>query len=263
MKTFEGDLLKFVSLVENDENFAYSRYSDGELFILQNQKLVLAENHSFFKGQVHAGRYPKEEQKEFLPEEHSFYRQKLIESFQFKKENYFKGITCSCCGGDEAVRFMIDMHGGDDGSLTWANIFCNSNYKLFVEKMIPALSKKKIVLVCNEIADISDTPFNVVKDFRIGSNCLINDYSLVEKVRQWIEDNQIKNHVFLFSASTLSNYLAHQLYDFEDQNTYLDIGSTISPFLKMEGWKYSRDYLIQYWMNTQTSFGQMTCAWYK
>ncbi len=41
MKTFEGDLLKFVSLVENGENFAYSRYSDGELFILQNQKLEL------------------------------------------------------------------------------------------------------------------------------------------------------------------------------------------------------------------------------
>ena len=94
MKTFEGDLLKFVSLVENGENFAYSRYSDGELFILQNQKLVLAENHCFFKGQKHGGRYPREEQKEFLPEEHSFYRQKLVESFQFKKENYFKGANC-------------------------------------------------------------------------------------------------------------------------------------------------------------------------
>jgi hypothetical protein len=28
MKTFEGDLLKFISLVENNENFAYSRFSD-------------------------------------------------------------------------------------------------------------------------------------------------------------------------------------------------------------------------------------------
>jgi hypothetical protein len=247
--------------LKNGENFAFSRFSDGELFILENQKLVLAENHSFFKGQRHFGRYPKEEQKEFLPEEHSFYRQKLLESLQFKKNNYFKGITCPCCGGDQAVQYMKDLHGGEDDSLTWANIFCNSNYKLFVEKMMPALSKKKIVLVCNEIADISGLPLEVVKDFRVGSNCLINDYGLVEEVRQWIEDNKIKNHVFLFSASTLSNYLAHQLYEFEDENTYLDIGSTISPYLKMEGWKHSRDYLVRYWMNTPTQFGDRVCAW--
>ena len=39
----------------------------------------------------------EEEQKQFLPEKHQFYRQKLIECFKYKQHNYFKGI---CTGTD-------------------------------------------------------------------------------------------------------------------------------------------------------------------
>ena len=47
----------------------------------------------------------------------------------------------------------------------------------------------------------------VNKKFDIGKNCFINDYYLVNKVKNYINKNKIKNYVFLFSASSLSNVL--------------------------------------------------------
>ena len=37
-----------------------------------------------------------------------------------------------------------------------------------------------------------------------------------------INDNDIKDHVFLISAASLSNLIVHQLYEMNDQNTYID-----------------------------------------
>ena len=89
--------------------------------------------------------------------------------------------------------------------------------------------------VVNENAKIEGLPFNVIKDFRIGDNCIINDYHLVEDVKKWIDENSITNYVFLFSASSLSNFMVHQLFDHNDTNTYIDIGTTLNPYMGMQG----------------------------
>ena len=44
MKNFREDFLKLKTKLENKENFAFSRYSDGEMYILQNKELVLDNN---------------------------------------------------------------------------------------------------------------------------------------------------------------------------------------------------------------------------
>ena len=265
MKTFSEDFNKFVNLVDSGENFSFARFSDGEVFVMQNKTLVLAENHFNLDGRIVGGRYIAEEQKEFVPEKHSFYRDKLIEAFQFKKKNYFKGVSCRCCIGEADFKYQLDLHGGDDDSLTWSNLFINANYPSFVKKMLPSLKGKKIVLVCNKIADLeilkTDLELNIVKDFRVGSNCMVNDYGLIEEMKEWISKNDIEDHVFLFSAASLSNYLSHQLFEFNDKNTYMDIGSTLNPVMKMEGWKASRDYLISFWMGRPTTYGNQVCIW--
>jgi hypothetical protein len=40
-KAFDTLMLK----ISNKENFAFTRFSDGELFILQNKTVILAEDH--------------------------------------------------------------------------------------------------------------------------------------------------------------------------------------------------------------------------
>ena len=115
--------------------------------------------------------------------------------------------------------------------------------------MIPLFINKKIVLISNEKSDLSKLPFSVIKHFKIGNNCMVNSYYLIDEIKQWIEDNNITDTLFLFSASSLSNLLGYELYKKYDNNQYLDIGSSLGPLLGLEGWKTTRTYLNVYWSN--------------
>ena len=77
MKDFKFAFDKLVKKISNKDNFAFTRFSDGELFILQNKTVVLADNHYITGDVTGPNRYTKEEHKEFYPEQHQIYQQKL------------------------------------------------------------------------------------------------------------------------------------------------------------------------------------------
>ena len=236
MKTFKSHFNIFLEKIKKGENFAYSRFSDGELRIMQNIELQLDDNHFKLGNSKQSVKYHPEDHKHFIPSEHQFFRDKLMGSYRFKKENYYVGLSCRCCVGENDFKQMCDWYGGDINSdnLTWSNLFMNSNYPRFINEFVPILSDKKVVYILNENAKIDELPFEVVKDFRVGPNCIINDYNLIEEVKKWINENDIKDHVFLFSASSLSNFMIHQLFDFNEKNTYIDVGTTLNPYLGMK-----------------------------
>ena len=66
MKDFYAEFTKFLNKLKKNENFAFARFSDGELFIMQNKTVILAEDH-YVTGEIKGPNiYTKEEQKEFL-----------------------------------------------------------------------------------------------------------------------------------------------------------------------------------------------------
>ena len=133
-------------------------------------------------------------------------------------------------------------------------IYFAKNEKILNEKInnlesYIIITKKKITGYNNQFL-IEKLPFKVVKDFRIGSNCFIDNYDIIEEIKEYINVNNITDHVFLFSAASLSNLLAHQLYEMNNKNTYIDVGSTLNPIMDMTGWTGTRTYLNQYWNST-------------
>lgn len=236
MKTFSGHFDMILDKLKSGEHFGYCRFSDGELRIMQNLELKLAADHFQIGDKKSGGHYAAEDHKHFDPKEHEFYHEKLMESYRFKKDNYFVGLSCRCCVGNGDFNQMLEMYDGDTESdnLTWANLFLNGNYPRFVNEFLPEFKNKKIVYIVNENADLSGLPFEVVKDFRVGKNCIINDYGLIEDIKKWIDENGIEDHVFLFSASSLSNFMVHQLFDHNDKNTYIDVGTTLNPYIGMK-----------------------------
>jgi len=124
--------------------------------------------------------------------------------------------------------------------------------------MLPEFSNHKMIFVCNEKANFNKLPFKLVKDFRVGYNAIINDYKLVEEMKDWIKEKGIENHVFIFSASSVSNYLAHQLFEFNDKNTYIDIGTTLNSYIGMD---INRGYLTGYWGKRKRSTLNKSCVW--
>ena len=263
MKYFKSAFDVLLTKLRNKENFAFSRFSDGELFIMQNKKVVLAKDH-YITGDIKGPNiYTAEEQKEFIPERDQLYREKLIESYKHTQDNYFKGI---CTGtdphvGDENFAYMIDLHGGDHEALTFSNLLINDNYSRFIEEMVPVLAQRDILYVVNSAAAVSRLPFDVKKTFEIGSNCMINNYETTQEVMSYIDSNQIKNHVVLCSAASLSNYIIYENFKTNPDNTFLDIGSCLNPLLELEGWKYTRGYLTHYWLNSNSPFGTQVDVW--
>lgn len=262
MKTFDGHIKDFYTKIKNGENFAFSRYSDGELFILQNKELVLGQdvvkvgNKNIKRGSS----FKPQDFKHFDPNKHSYYREVLIESLKHNQKNYFKGISCSCCVGKEDFNWQLELAGGDNDYITWANLFVNGNYPFFIQKITPLLYSKKIVFIGHHDAKLEKlkTKMDIVKDFRVGYNAMINDYNKIEEMSNWIESNNISDHVFIFSASTFTNLAIFELYKKFDNNTYLDTGTCFAPFIEMPT---DRGYLESYWSGRMDGNIKKICVW--
>jgi len=272
-KNFREDLNKFTEKLRVGEHFSFSRFSDGEARVLQDKKLVLTEDKITIGSHQNdrADKLSINEQKEYDPDKHQWVREKLLESLQFKKDGYYKGLSCKCCLSGahgmtptEEVEWFIELSGLDahDEHLTWSNLWLNGNYGHFLEHMLPYFFNYDIVMVVNEKAVIEKLPFkrNIIKDFRVGYNCMVNDYDLVDKIKVWIDKTKTEDTLFLFSAGSLSNFLAHQLYEFNDKNTYIDIGSSLNPFMQFP---LDRRYLRQFWAGSREPIMdiQKICEW--
>ena len=212
-KDFREDLRSIVELLKSKKNFAFSKYADGELHILANKPI---NNGEFW----------------FIPSEHASNRQEMVDSFKFKHKLYFVGVSCPCCiGGDTVHDWMKNQSGQELNHLTWANIFVNANYKYYLNNMVPEYSSREVILISNSDSNLENLPFEIKKHFVIGKNAWVDNHQLIDEVKQYITDNNLKNNLFLFCAGPFGNILTHQLFEHNQDNTYIDIGSTLNPLL--------------------------------
>jgi hypothetical protein len=266
MKDFTQELDKFVKLLKDKTNFAFTRFSDGELHMLQGKPFFIKNNLTLSNGNLCSGYWGDEELKTFDPIQDKKCQDKLIEAFKHRQYNYYKGICCKCCVGEKDWKWQFDTlleENLNDEFLTWSNLCINSNYKKYMQDIVPHFSNSPIVIVCNEKSDISGLPFhkNIVKWFPIGNNCHSQNFDLIDLMKEWTKNNNIKNHIFLFSAASLSNYLIYELYKENPENTYFDIGSTLNPMMNLNGWIGSRAYLMDYWKGLPNHYSMKKCIW--
>lgn len=229
MKIFDQEIYRIFNLFKKGAPFSFSKYADGEWAIMNNHYL---NNNEF----------------EISNKTPDFFRQKLIESFRFKDPNYYVGISCPCCQGKEAYKMNI-FSDQDQDHLTFANIFVNSNYSIYKDTFLKEYGNHDVHLIANKNSKIENLPFKIEKFYPIGFSAWVNDYKLIEEIKQ----QNISNKLFLFCAGPFGNLLAHQLHESNKRNIYLDIGSTLNPWLQSEGFK--RDYY------NNGYFSERKCVW--
>lgn len=228
MKTFKGDFDKFLNKIKNNQHFSLSRWGDGELMILEGRDIDLTK-----KGDG-------EFKFDHTSEEHKKMREVLLNSYTYSDFEYYIGVACKCCVGEEKFEYMCKLSKQPEENLTWANIFVNSNYKHFVLDFLPILQNKKVVLVSNSKSKIDRLPFYVEKFFPVGTDAWVSNYSTSLLIQEWIERENIVDHVFLFAAGPFANILTYELWMKSKKNTYVDIGSTLDRHL---GLTITRGYL--------------------
>ena len=212
-KDFREDLRSIIDLLKRERNFAFSKYADGELHILANKAI---NNGEFW----------------FIPEQHQFNREQMINSFKFQHDDYYVGVSCPCCiGGAPVHEWMKEQSGQDVSHLTWANIFVNANYQFYLNNMVPEYTKRDVILVSNSDSNLENLPFKIQKHFMIGKNAWVENYGLIDEIKEYTTSNNLNGALFLFCAGPFGNILTHQLFAHNQNNTYIDIGSTLNPLL--------------------------------
>ena len=213
-KSFAGDLAKFNEKLRLGENFSLVRFGDGEMIVINGEGINLSQKCN--------GEHKYTPNNE-VDEKH---RQILADSLTYDNEQYYVGLPCRCCVGDEKCDQLRQQSQQHEERLTWANLFVNANYSIFLEQTTPIIQSRKVNVICHEKAQLNGLPFEVCKDFRIGSNAWVNNYqATLKEIEDYIEANNVKHEVFIFCAGVLSNMLIFQLTRSYPDNTYIDLGS--------------------------------------
>jgi hypothetical protein len=229
-KIFKEEIFKLFNRLKSGKNFSFSKYADGEWAAINNEQL---NNNEFVNSNDIS----------------QFFRDKLIESIRFKHPDYIIGTCCPCCNGVNANK-MREFSGQQEGNMTFANIFVNANYQAYKDTFLREYAGRDIHLVANEKSKIENLPFKVEKFYPVQKNAWVNNYQLINEINEKCHSGKL----FLFCAGPFGNLLSHQLFDCNKNNTYIDIGSTLNPWLQSEG--FARDYY-----SGGSAFSGRICTW--
>lgn len=226
------DLDVFNSFLARGAAFTFVRFSDGETEILDNHFLELGKSGVIWSKGKSGYRYPDYDLKRFEPGEHSGLRSMLIESAKYTSDNYFKGIPARHNNANSSKQKLIELNGGSERNLTFADLFVNSNYPHFLRTTVKALQSRENVFV--------------VGNFRMRVELVAEDWRLVsipddsfsayeEVISKTLETLSAlpSGSIVLSSASSLSNVIGWKMQAIRPDLTFIDIGTALHPQMGM------------------------------
>jgi len=210
LTNFKKSFEFFKYKINNNENFAFARYADGERMILNN--LPIANGTQAYD----IDNWKFENNHVFLND--------LYASCMHTEDNYYYAISCLCCDpqGNQFYKNLLKTQ-----NITFSNLFINSNYSEFIK--FSNQIQRSVVLVANKNCIDSEYPFHVLGKIPIPDDCV-----------NWYEKNKSKileklcsislqhtNQLFFVSAGPLSEIVIDILYKANPNNTYVDVGSSL------------------------------------
>lgn len=213
-KFFE-DFEFFTKLILSDKNFAYTRYADGEVALIQGRP-VDTNSQAFV-----VDRWKSDGGANIVG-------QQLLDSLSHVEENYYYAISAP---SDSVHDYnFLKSHIKND-NITFANLWINANYQK-MKRFYETLTKPVYVL-CNHRANKLRFPFTILEHFPFPDNCIDywlqhgNDYTL-----QLLDyTTNVHNQTFFVSCGPISEILIHHMYTANPDNQYIDVGSSMDEFV--------------------------------
>ena len=225
-KDFIKELNKFHALIKNKINFSLIRFGDGEGCVVVNKSYWAPGEWRHTIG-------GKKDEK---------FRKELIESLEYKDKNYYIGMPCR---QSHQKRFhylfkkIKDMTNIPEEQLTFSTVFIHYNWDSFLKKVVPDCTSRECYLIssaigCN-IKTIKEKWLQFKGHFNIPKeNAHFYCKSIYTKIKNHIDKRNTKNAVFLFASGLASNVIIYNLWKYNKNNTYIDIGSPLDPFIFKE-----------------------------
>ncbi len=231
LPTGQADLDRFEQLVRERKPFTFVRFSDGEIEILRNRKLVIAGGVTEFRGKRSTNRFPEFDQKRFDPRRGQAVRRDLLASAVYAEDAYYKGIPTRHNQALGDREFMLRLNGGFTPQMTFSDLFLNANFLRSRSSFFPALaaSFSDVLVVGNWRCELKDY-------LAKGRLVQIPDdfFSSYEQTQQAVLATLLQappSALVLSSASSLSNVLGHRLRLSRPDLTFLDIGTVLNDLM--------------------------------
>lgn len=207
-------LTYILNKLDKKEPFAIIRPADGEYAVMVGTHLTNCDNWTFNGGTL---------------------QDDLLHIKELKKglTNFYIGIPCSACQGVDMYNSYNSILNITDNERTYANIFCNKNWKKFTDYLI---SKR---LPLNYIGPGTNKPSEInIQNMYTISPYLVNSWDsekqiFISNITEWVR-NLVKEHpaTFVFSAGPISKYIIPILYRQFPESQFLDVGSSLDVFMK-------------------------------
>ena len=229
--TGDGDLDRFERLVRERSPFTFVRFSDGEIEVLRNRRLVIDGGVTEFRGKRFSNQFPEFDQKRFDPRLGQDVRGDLLASAIFCESAYFKGVPTRHNNALGDREFMLRLNGGFTPQMTFSDLFLNSNFLRARESFFPSLAASfgDLFVVGNWRCELKGylgkgRLIQIPDDFFSAYQQTLDS---VQAALQAAPDSAL----ILSSASSLSNVLGHRLRISRPDLTFLDIGTVLNDLI--------------------------------
>lgn len=237
-KKHRKDLLSFEQSLKSSNPFQFVRFSDGEIEILRARKLEISSQGVDWSGGSSSFRYPDYDFKSFNPDTDIEIMREVMLSATFQGENYLKGVPAAHNRAGADRDLLIDLNGGLH-KLTYSDLFVNSNFKHFLNQLVPVMLGRKATVIANFRASLQLENWSLIP---IRDNFFQSFHEVLEDT--WVRVAGLpEGNLVLSSASSLSNVLGQRVAERRPDLTFLDIGTALHHILGLGNAK--RDYFTQ------------------
>lgn len=211
IQDFKQDLYEIFTLIDSNKPFAFMRFADGEIGIMQGRQIVGSDNWTSPNYVTKLG-------------------EDLLDSVTRTDHNVYYGFSCECCDvhGHE---YLMNLVKTDLSKITYSNIFVNGNYKEF--KINFEKINRPIHLISNERTNLDNFPLTVNTFLPISDNCVTFWEQYHTEFKQLLKQSysDIRNELFVISAGPLSEVIIDYLWSINPNNQYIDFGSAIAEYV--------------------------------
>lgn len=225
------DVARFASMIKNNIPFSFIRFSDGEIEILRNWKVVIFNGMTEFRGKQHKNNFPEFDKKIFEPNDGYTFRKDLLESAMFSDIGFYKGVPAAHNNAINDREFMLRLNGGFSPQMTFSDLFLNSNFLHARAKFFPSVLKsfESVFVIGNWRCKLNGNLAHA-RLVKIPDNFFSSYEDTLDNVMAELRDVPSRSLV-LSSASSLSNIVGYRLRVIRPDLTFLDIGTLLNDLL--------------------------------
>jgi hypothetical protein len=213
MDKYTTDFDYFWNLIETNQNFAFARYADGEVMLMSGN---MVDEHTQ-AGSVDKWTSPGGDSKVGT---------ELLDTLNHTESNYYYAIS-GLSDNPNDHNFLRERIKNDEKNLTFVNLWINANYQRTKQKLVSL--KRDAVLICNHSAGNKSFPFPIKMIIGFPDNCVAFWEAHSEEYLKFLIQmvGEMENQLFFISCGPVSEIIIHRLYQYNPNNTYVDMGSSL------------------------------------